>query len=804
MSLLKISIRFALLVLFTIVISFPRIADGASVYAIPKHFGKKLNSYAIWEGTEAGKLEYLSTYELSYSWPVGVTIDTESNILFVTFESLKYIELIDARTFLKVDVLEVEEASNLAGVILDYVDPNTTYLYTVDRATNKLFVYDWDAEARELTLQRPDPNDPDNPNYPNETDYYTLRPEDPNDDPVQGIGLAMDPCTSTLYVSQYYVSQYSTDFSSVIYAYDTEDFTSEYFPLTRTIDLNDKFAGDENYAVDISVDSANGWLYAGGYKGHDNLIRFDLEEDDPNDPDYKGHVEDIGGGVIGLAVYPGTSYLYLTTYAENSTLQAWDINLPFGLGWSKIDSKTDGISGPAGVCVAAVDFVKPFTVEKADDVNGCVPLLMNEQITYTISYDFEWTEEDDPEATDFYDVKIVDYLPVEVDFVSADPCNYGSYDPNTHSYTWNIDPNITDDPNFYLVVELNNKTTPGEDISNLVVEIESNIQGQKFMDFFTLETTVCDCSENKKIIYVDVDASGDDPNGSSWATSYTDLDDALDVAFPCDEIWVAEGTYCPNDVILGFPLVNYVGVFGGFVGNEDEQYERDWAANETILSGNIGGGDVAYCVVSSDEYVKAGVLDGFTVKDGIISGIESSGSRVHISHNKIEQNVYGIYCEETSDMTIQNNWIYDNDYGIYFSDPCDSATVVNNTFANNNNAGIYLSGDNSPVVSNCIFAGHTVDCDLVGCYATYSYMEYPPELFDPCDPNISLGFGLGNIDGDPNDSQFVYGANDDYHLLSDSACIDAGDPNGNYSGQRDIDKHLRVIDGDGDANYLLI
>ena len=38
----------------------------------------------------------------------------------------------------------------------------------------------------------------------------------------------------------------------------------------------------------------------------------------------------------------------------------------------------------------------------------------------------------------------------------------------------------------------------------------------------------------------------------------------------------------------------------------------------------------------------------------------------------------------------------------------------------------------------------------------------------------------------------------DYRLGPDSPCIDAGDPCGNYVGERDIDKHFRVLDGDGD------
>ena len=56
---------------------------------------------------------------------------------------------------------------------------------------------------------------------------------------------------------------------------------------------------------------------------------------------------------------------------------------------------------------------------------------------------------------------------------------------------------------------------------------------------------------------------------------YTNLQSALDVAQPCDEIWVAEGTYYPNKDVNGnftggptatFVLPDSVAIYGGFNG----------------------------------------------------------------------------------------------------------------------------------------------------------------------------------------------------------------------------------------------
>jgi parallel beta-helix repeat protein len=246
-------------------------------------------------------------------------------------------------------------------------------------------------------------------------------------------------------------------------------------------------------------------------------------------------------------------------------------------------------------------------------------------------------------------------------------------------------------------------------------------------------------------------------------------------------------------------MINAVGVYGGFLGGMDgetERYERNWFDNETVLSGVLDSFDdepncVDYVVVSDANAVNA--LDGFTIQNGSIAGIYCGRlSPLIIQHNKITDNTVGIYCDRTKQPVIKNNWIFRNAYGMHFESPTDVAVVRNNTVANNDQMGIYLANGIEPEISNCIFSGNPEDSDLVGCYATYSYIEYPIVL----DPNGTWPIGKGNIDGDPNYPPFVIG-DDNYHLDPCSACIDAGDPCSNYWGERDIDKQFRVLDGDG-------
>jgi len=60
-----------------------------------------------------------------------------------------------------------------------------------------------------------------------------------------------------------------------------------------------------------------------------------------------------------------------------------------------------------------------------------------------------------------------------------------------------------------------------------------------------------------------------------------------------------------------------------------------------------------------------------------------------------------------------------------------------------------------------------------------------------CD-GVDSNDGGGNINDDP---CFVDPNSDNYHLNPDSLCINAGDPNGNYGGQKDIDGETRVMGG---------
>ena len=49
------------------------------------------------------------------------------------------------------------------------------------------------------------------------------------------------------------------------------------------------------------------------------------------------------------------------------------------------------------------------------------------------------------------------------------------------------------------------------------------------------------------IVYVDATASSVSANGCSWGTAFPKLQSALGIASTSDQIWVADGTYYPDE-----------------------------------------------------------------------------------------------------------------------------------------------------------------------------------------------------------------------------------------------------------------
>ncbi len=218
--------------------------------------------------------------------------------------------------------------------------------------------------------------------------------------------------------------------------------------------------------------------------------------------------------------------------------------------------------------------------------------------------------------------------------------------------------------------------------------------------------------------YVDDDSSCTSSCGSSWATAYPDLQEALAAASDGDTIRVAEGTYKPTagtDRCESFEMVNGVVLEGGYAADYVEPDLRDPAMYETILSGNIGSsysGDNSYHVVTADASVidLDTTLDGFIIKLGYADGSypDNAGGGIYIGgflEGEGEE-------EDTASgkLTVQNCTITANFASLYgggvYVNELGQIRMLGCTMSNNtatSYGGGYADGRASAAFEDCAF-----------------------------------------------------------------------------------------------------
>jgi len=196
-------------------------------------------------------------------------------------------------------------------------------------------------------------------------------------------------------------------------------------------------------------------------------------------------------------------------------------------------------------------------------------------------------------------------------------------------------------------------------------------------------------------------------------------------------------------------------------------------ANVTISGNTASSGGGIYCCYSSSPSLENVIITGNTTNyycGGGICCVDSSPSLTYvtISGNSASSDGGGIYCGSSS--------------------PILANVTISGNSASSSGGGI-CCGDSSPSLVNCIVSDNTGD------YGIYVYSGSPSITFSDFYSNengnfYNCGTGVGvnvitNANGDSCDVYyniqmnpcFVDTTNGDYHLQSNSPCIDAGDPN---------------------------
>lgn len=128
-------------------------------------------------------------------------------------------------------------------------------------------------------------------------------------------------------------------------------------------------------------------------------------------------------------------------------------------------------------------------------------------------------------------------------------------------------------------------------------------------------------SAGADVIYVKHDATGAN-DGTSWANAHLYLREALARAVAGDDVWVAAGTYRPDestqfpagdgDPDKSFEVRTAIRLLGGFAGDESSEAERSPTVNPVVLDGRA----ISRHVVNAAMVTPQATLDGLQIQGG--------------------------------------------------------------------------------------------------------------------------------------------------------------------------------------------
>lgn len=214
-------------------------------------------------------------------------------------------------------------------------------------------------------------------------------------------------------------------------------------------------------------------------------------------------------------------------------------------------------------------------------------------------------------------------------------------------------------------------------------------------------------SESTKLVLYVTKNGNDSNDGRSWATSYANVQTAIDAAAKVatgnrpSQVWVAKGTYTNPGTY--FQMKPNVEIYGGFTGTETELEDRT-LGNETVLTAEDES-DIIY----NTNITNSAKLDMVTVSGGKTRGINNrSNASPTITNCTIADNGYiGIENRENSSSSIINCTITNHKSGgihnrDYSSPIITNCTIANNSMATSNDRyGIFSINHSNPIISNC-------------------------------------------------------------------------------------------------------
>lgn len=242
---------------------------------------------------------------------------------------------------------------------------------------------------------------------------------------------------------------------------------------------------------------------------------------------------------------------------------------------------------------------------------------------------------------------------------------------------------------------------------------------------------------SQTIRYVSSTGTNTNPaSATSWATSTTDLQGAINASASGDQVWVKSGLYKPTtgtDRTLSFAMKNGVAIYGGFVGTETILGQRSTinltTPSGTTLSGEIGSPgsttDNSYHIIrNSGSLTTTALLDGFVITAGFANGSfpDNAGAGLYnpggspsirncvFVNNTVTYLGGGVYANGSPILTNCAFWSNSAQQGGAIGSTGSSPMFINCLVQNNratDAGGAFYNFSSNPILTNCSFQSNT-------------------------------------------------------------------------------------------------
>jgi len=324
------------------------------------------------------------------------------------------------------------------------------------------------------------------------------------------------------------------------------------------------------------------------------------------------------------------------------------------------------------------------------------------------------------------------------------------------------------------------------------------------------------------VLYVAISNQASVAPYDSWAKAATNIQHAVDMAYPGTLILVSNGVYKISS------RTNLDGIMSRvMVTNSVVVQSVNGAAATTIDGGNTmrcvyltnGAALVGFTLINGNTLNGAGVRCASTnelVSNCVLSNNAGYGAYSGTLNNCIVTHTSGngVKSSTLNNCTITNSTgigavscILNNCLVVSNSNNGISSSVANNCKIIGNKGTEFSGGAYQSTLFNCTIIGqyHTYGayaCNLRNCIIYYNDGSFggTSTITNCCTPSLTSGFGIlfsgaGNFTNAP---LFINWTGGDYHLQSNSPCINAGN-NAYLSGTNDLDGNPRVVGGTVDV-----